>query len=152
MYICKAKFCELLNLYHSCFALQVYICKAKFCELDFFFFFFCGLIVVLPCRCTFAKQNFANLIVVFLCRSGQWLNDCCFSLQVYIRKAKFCELARDDPMNALTFLHSDLSSVINHEDSKEEKEVSSNWNTGQFVRYSVGPVKVGGYPRAVWAM
>ena len=68
-----------------------------------------------------------------------------FCLQVYIRKAKFCELARNEPMNALTFLHSDLSSVINHEDSKEEKEVSSN-----FCPSFSGPgLKLGVYPSAI---
>ena len=36
-------------------------------------------------------------------------------------------------MNALSFLHSDLSSVINHEDSKEEKEVSANGLAGPFL-------------------
>ena len=62
-----------------------------------------------------------------------------FCFQVYIRKAKFCELARNEPMNALTFLHSDLSSVINHEDSKEEKEVSSNSINGQLRPLFSGP-------------
>jgi hypothetical protein len=44
---------------------------------------------------------------------------------VYVRKARFCELAQDDPMAAVAFLHTDLASVINHADEKEEKEVSN---------------------------
>lgn len=42
--------------------------------------------------------------------------------QVYIRKSRFCELAQDDPMSALNYLHTELASVIKHDDANEEKK------------------------------
>ena len=58
-----------------------------------------------------------TLLTLMILMTSQWF-------QVYIRKARFSELAQDDPMTALTYLHSDLAVVINHQDSKEEKEVT----------------------------
>lgn len=39
-----------------------------------------------------------------------------------IRKCKYLELAMNDPVEAISYLRSELSSLVNHDDAEESKE------------------------------
>ena len=45
--------------------------------------------------------------------------------KILIRQSKFSELAAQDQMLALKYLHTSLSSVVDHQNSKEEREVNT---------------------------
>ena len=44
--------------------------------------------------------------------------------KILIRQSKFSELAAQDSMLALKYLHSSLASIIDHKNAQEEREVS----------------------------
>lgn len=47
--------------------------------------------------------------------------------RILIRQCKFSELASQDSMHALRYLHTSLSSIVDHHNSQEEREVKQNY-------------------------
>ena len=45
--------------------------------------------------------------------------------KILIRQSKFSELAAQDSMLALNYLHTSLSSVVDHRNAQEEREVNT---------------------------
>ena len=41
--------------------------------------------------------------------------------------ARFTELSRSDPIEALTYLQKDLAEIVNHDNPDEREEVSDNY-------------------------